>query len=132
MKKEELFMDVAKAFAYAENESNTPRFAAELKKYSNLRTKFICESVMKAAIKIAVTYTGNETPDMLCIKPQDIMRYMPYGSNMTILSTDKLSAVAERYYQKVRAIELKEMKKKVKEWGFAANEIFSACSDSIH
>lgn len=132
MKKDEIFMDVAKAFAYAENESNTPRFAAELKNYTGLRTKFLCESVTKAAIKIALTYTGNETPAMLGIKPQDITRYMPYGSNMTVLPTDKLSAVAECYYQKVRAMELKEMKKKAHQWGFTANEIFPESVSSIH
>ena len=68
-----------------------------------------------------------------CLLPSDVYaRYMPYGSNMTVLPTDKLSAVAERYYQKVRTMELKEMKKKAYQWGFTANEIFPESVSSIH
>ena len=132
MKKNEIYMDVAKAFAYAENESNTQRFAAELKKYTGLRTKFMVEPVIKAANSLAGTYSGNETPASLGINPQDIGHYLSRGSGMTILPTDKLVDVAERYYQKMRLLALKELKKNVREWGFAANEIFPESVSSIH
>lgn len=130
--KDEIFMDVAKAFAYAENESKTQRFAAELKKYTHLKTRFLIEPVMKAANSLAGSYTGNETPASLGIKPHDIGYYLSRNRGMTILPTDKLSDVAERYYQKEKAELIKELKEKVQEWGLTASDIFPACSDSIH
>lgn len=130
--KEEIFMDVAKAFAYAENESNTQRFAAELKKYTHLKTRFMIEPVMKAANNLAGTYTGNETPASLGIKPHDIKYYLSRNRGMTILPTDKISDVAERYYQEEKAKVVKELKEKVQEWGLTASDIFPACSYSIH
>lgn len=132
MKKNEIYLEVAKAFAYAENESNTQRFAAELKKYTHLRTRFMIEPVIKAANSLAGTYSGNETPAVLGIKPQDIAHYLSRSSGMIILPTDKLSDVAELYYQKLKSQALQELKEKVQKWGFTANEVFPACSDSIH
>lgn len=132
--KNEIYMEVAKAFAYAENESHTEHFAQELKRYTRLRTRFMVEPVMQAANNLALAYTGDETPVSLGIKLHDIKHYLHDEVEFVMFPTDKLSKIAENYYKQVRENTLAELREKSARWGFTANDLFPAESApaSIH